>query len=477
MPTLTTDRPLSEAVASLSRKTPVGAALTSREWERVPAEIRDRAMFSARVENERLLAGMQERLKARLALAKKDGRTMDRGVFIEEMREELRKVGYQRGDAKRGGLQDLKSTRRLGLIFDMNVAQAQGYARWKADQTPEGLGNEPAYELIRTRERLERRDWPVIWSQRGGEFFSGAGSNPDYPAGPGRMIATKNDPVWTAISRFGTPWPPYDWGSGMGLRGIGRSEAEALGVIGPEDEVLPLAVPFNSGTRASVKEIPEAGRESLRSTFGDAIRFDGDEVLFQRDTSPETHEQREQSITASLRDRARRVSDAGRSALARFGSENDVALWAPGAESEILASTSAVAVGRKQLYHEQWPGAPESAETFARLIREYLPPEVEVMLRDRHIHAWRPDLLRMTPDEIQALSLAEENGRLLGYGQNLFDRPSSLVTIQDGAGGTLGGFYAPLATARQYARMRARDFTDALGTAVRVLIDGKEVRP
>lgn len=271
MTSFTTDRPLQDAVRQVSRRTPVGAALSSREWELVRAEIRMRAMFSAQVENEHLLLEMKQRLQSRIELAKRDGRTMDRGVFIEEMREELSKAGYRRGYAKRGSLQDLKSTRRLSLIFDMNVAQAQGYARWKADMTPEGLENEPCYELIRVMERTERRDWPRIWNDAGGEFFGEAGANEDYPEAPGRMIAAKNDPIWTRISRFGTPWPPFDWGSGMGLRGIDRDEAENLGVVDADDEVLPLDAPFNQGAQASLAGLPTSAVRRIMTALAGEV--------------------------------------------------------------------------------------------------------------------------------------------------------------------------------------------------------------
>lgn len=475
MPSIVTSRPLKDAVEVISRKLPVGSPMSSREWEALQAEIRMKAMFSSRVENERLLEEMRTRLQTRIELAKKDGRTIDRGVFIEEMRDELAAAGYKRGDARRGSLQDLKSTRRLGLIWDMNIAQAQGYAKWKSDMTPEGLENEPCYEFIRVMGRMEVRPWPTIWQQAGGQFYDGPGSNDDYPTAPGRMIAKKTDAIWAKISRFGTPWAPFDWGSGMGLRGIDRDESDAFGITAPDEQITPLAVPFNQNAKASAKGIPEAGRENLRSAMGDAIRFDGDDILLQRELTPETDEQRKLPIEQSLRDRSRRISDAGRDQFARFGSANDASLWASGAESEILASLAAVGVGRKQLYHEQWPGSPEAAAEFARLIRSFLPPEVEVMLRDGHIHAWRPDLLRLTADEIQALSVANENGMLLGYGQNLFDRPTSVVTIKNDAGETMGGFFTPPASAMTYAKARGLDFVHALGRAGRVLIDGLEV--
>lgn len=474
--TLTTSQPLDEAVATISRKTPVGSVLTSREWELVPAEIKQRAMFSARVENERLLAEMQLRLQSRIELVKKDGRTMDRGVFIEELREELRREGYQRGaDVKRGSLRDLKSSRRLGLIFDMNVSQAQGYAKWKMDMDPDILDASPCYELIRVRAKREIRSWPLVWEEAGGMFYGEPG--PDYPRAPGRMIALKTDPIWRFISRFRTPWPPFDWGSGMGLRSVRRTESDRLGVTTPGQRILPLAVPFNQDHSMSVAAVPEEGRERLRSTFGDSIRFDGDRAVMQRERSLETYEQRKKDISTSLKERARDIAERGRGEIERFRSENDVAAWASGVESEILASTSAVAVGRKQLYHEQWPGDPQGAEIVARLIRQWLPDEVAVMARDGHVHAWRPDLLELTPDQIQALSVAGDNGVLLGYGQNLFVEPYELVTIQNDQGVVIGGFYAPAKTASVYAKSRARDFLDALGATLRVFIGGKEVQP
>lgn len=279
MISLLTDKPLKDAVDVISRKVPVGSGMSSAEWEGLSAEIRLRSMFSARVEEERILVEMQERLAARISLEKRDGRTMDRGVFIEEIREELRKSGYKRGDdVKRGSLRDLKSTRRLGLIWDMNVAQAQGYARWKADMTEEGLDNEPCYELIRVMNRMETRKWPMIWAQAGGRFYDGQGSNDDYPDAPGRMIAKKTDPIWKMISRFNTPWPPYDWGSGMGLRGVDRDESDALGATSPNEIFAPLKTPFNEGVKASLRGIPENRRKRLLDAMHGDVEIIGDDI-------------------------------------------------------------------------------------------------------------------------------------------------------------------------------------------------------
>lgn len=484
MPSITTDRPLQDAVDQLSRKTPVGSVLSSREWELVPAEIRDRAMFSARVESERLLAEMQERLQVRIDLAKRDGRTMDRGVFMEEMRQELRDAGYRRpDDVRKGSLRDLKSTRRLGLIWDMNIAQAQGYAKWQADMTPEGLENEPCYELIRVMERMEHRDWPAIWRQHGGAFYDGPGSNDDYPLAEGRMIAKKTDPIWRAISRFGTPWPPFEWGSGMGLRGIDRDEADAFGITGPDERVTPVPVPFNGGHRMSVRGLPESGRESLRSAFGDAIRFDGHDVVMQRDLTPETYEQRKQTIIESIRERTRVHYLQASAELERLQRDHDGAEVGFGGEGELgiasiyLAQASAVAVGRKRLFHDTMTQA--EAEAFMRATAGF-PPQVAMRYQDGHFLAWRRDLDDIAPEAVIGELMDGRGGMLLGYGLDspAFGTPHVLVRIfrQPRKDGDLpsAGFHAPVGSWRTYAAARARDLADAWGTETEV---EWEVRP
>ncbi len=479
MVSFTTSAPLQHAVAQISGRTPLGSVLKSAEWELVPAELRMRAMFSAQVQNERILAEAQARLQQRIKLERSiladgtQGAYMDRGRFIEEMRHVLSEEGYKRGTAKAGSLLDLKSTRRLGLIWDMNLAQAQGYARWKSDQTHNGLESEPCYELIRVESRKEPRDWPLSWLEHGGKFYGTAG--PDYPLAMGRMIALKTDPIWRYISRFKSPWPPFDWDSGMGLTGIDRDEAEDLGVIGPDDVLVPLSQPFNDGYSMSLTGIPESGLERLRSEFGDSILIDGEAISIHTPTSPLSDAIQSTLPDPGITERARAIADAGRDQIMGLRSGDDGAPWPSSSDPEILSSTSAVAVGRKLLYHEEWVGSSQDAQDFANLIRSFLPDEVAVMVQDNHVHAWRPDLLTLAPDALQAKSVAGDNGVLLGYGQNLFVDPFAVVRIVDADGNLLGGFQAPAATAKVFAAARAKDFTDAMGLPVRVLINGQEV--
>jgi hypothetical protein len=268
--------PLEEAVSSLGSKTRIGALLSSAEWQGLPAELRDRAFFSAWVESERILAEAQRRIMQRVQMERDaieaGGRVMERGRFIEEMQDLLESMGYEPDPDKAGSLQDLSSAGRLGLIWQMQLDQAHGHAKWKTGMDPDILNAVPAQELVRGMQRLERREWPDIWRAAGGEFF-GAPSK-DYPRAEGRMIALKTDPIWTEISRFGTPWAPFDWGSGMVLKNIRRREAVELGLIHGEEDFQPLQTPFNSGLKASIKGFPQSAIERLQSRFGDRVLVD-----------------------------------------------------------------------------------------------------------------------------------------------------------------------------------------------------------
>jgi hypothetical protein len=273
---LTTATPLFEAVDSLGKKSPLGIALSSDAWATLPVEIRDRAFFSAHVESERILAEAQRRILQRVKLERDrieaGGRVMERGRFIEEMQDLLESLGYQPDPEKEGTLQDLSSAGRLGLIWQMQLDQAHGHAAWKAGMDQPVLDAFPAQELVRDFDKIERRDWPRIWAENDGVFYGEPG--PDYPGAPGRMIALKTDPIWTQISRFGTPWPPFDWGSGMGLRDIRRGEAERLGLLDPEDPMIPQTTPFTAGLQASAAGLPPAALDRLQERFGARLVID-----------------------------------------------------------------------------------------------------------------------------------------------------------------------------------------------------------
>ncbi len=270
----TTAMPLTTAVEVISGKTPLGSRMNSAEWAMVPPEIRLRAMFAARVEEERYLVSMQDKLEQRVRLGREDGTLMNRARFIAEMQDDLKQFGYEPDPRKRGSMQDLSSAGRLGLIWDMNLAQAEGYAAWKTGMDPDILDAAPARELVRLADRIDKRPWPVIWKENGGEFYGEPSA--DFPEALGRMIALATDPIWTKISEFDTPWPPFRWGSGVGTRNVRRRVAEEFGLLDGNTKLTPLEQPFNATAEASLKGIPESGRKAIADDLLGEVEIEGD---------------------------------------------------------------------------------------------------------------------------------------------------------------------------------------------------------
>jgi len=268
---LSTPVALADAIDQLSAKTPVGSILRSAEWARVPLALRQRAQFSAGVESVRFMANVQEKLLAAVSLERervKNGEAfVDRSSFIGDMRKLALELGIGPTDrADIGTLKDITHSSRLGMIFDIQTGQARGYANWKMDQDPDVLDAFPAQELLRVEDRKVPRQWHERWADAGGNVFGG------------RMIALKTDDIWTRISRFGVPWPPFDFNSGMGVEDVSRDEAEALGVIRADTELHPLVQDFNDDLEASVTGLTDAETGALEKIFGDQIRIEGDTV-------------------------------------------------------------------------------------------------------------------------------------------------------------------------------------------------------
>lgn len=277
--------PMAEAIARMDRKTPIGALLSSAQWKDVPIALRERAMFSARVASVHLLTAMQEKLRRRIAMEREAvgaDRTafVDRGSFIADMRAEAESEGIDTTNADpklRGTVRDIRSAKRLGLVFDMQDGMAKEYARWKMDHDPDVLDEFPAQRFTRVEARDRRRqDWPQRWAAAGAAVnWQGALKEP--------MVALKTSPIWTELSEFGTPWPPFDWGSGMGVEDVDRQEAEALGLL-TKDAAVPRFEKgsdergFNSKLEASVQGLGEKTVAWLLNSFGDRAEISGDRI-------------------------------------------------------------------------------------------------------------------------------------------------------------------------------------------------------
>ncbi len=285
--------PWDAAVSRFSDKSVVGSHLRTAEWaNEMPLALRDGAFFSAGVSKVRTLEAMRSRMVQALSQERdamimerggeRQGRLMNRQRFVAEMRDLL---GAPAGDS--GRLTDLGSRRRLELIWEFQTADAHGYAAHEAGMDPDVLDAYPAQRLVRIESRRNRRDWYTRWGEAGASVgFAGASTR--------AMVALKTSPIWTALSRFGRPWPPFDFGSGMGLEDVEREEAEALGLLDPGetpaqrlrslgDGIADARQRWSDSLEASVRGLGDEAKESLRSAFGDDVSLDGERVQWTGD--------------------------------------------------------------------------------------------------------------------------------------------------------------------------------------------------
>lgn len=189
---------LDKALAKAASGKKLLTTLSSDELRAIRAGIRERAVFSARVGNAEFL----DRVK------KVVGETLNGNITREQaqarLQAYLKRTKYVPEPGDKGTIKDLSSDQRTRLIVDTNAKMAEGHARWSNAQ--KALSINPYWELYRKEARVEPRNWALRWIEAGGRFIQG------------RMIAPVNDPIWTAISAFGLPYPPFDFNSGMSTK-------------------------------------------------------------------------------------------------------------------------------------------------------------------------------------------------------------------------------------------------------------------
>jgi hypothetical protein len=257
------------------QKALVGSNLDSSQWNQIQAGFRNRAFFSSRVAEVNILAAMRERV-AKYA----EGET-DLSKIRMMIRDDLRRANYTPEPGQENTIHDLFSQARLDVIIKTNVAQARGYMQYAEGMSPGAFAAFPAQEFTRiAHRRNQRQDWPQRWAKAGGKTYGG------------KMIALKDDPVWERLSVFGNPFPPFDWGSGMGVMDVDRKTAIQLGLISDEElrgktaALREKPVPdFNANLQATVP-VPNLRRDSLCGqvlikNFGDQVAIENSVVSWQ----------------------------------------------------------------------------------------------------------------------------------------------------------------------------------------------------
>jgi hypothetical protein len=312
------------------------------------ADLRARAVFSARVGNavflteikkqiDAMAAGETNLASARLALREvlaATGYTPEEG-FPEDMGEVP--------EAEEGSLQDISSTRRLEFILRTQTALVRGRGQQVRGMEPARLRQFPAWELERYHEKAEPRWWggkhlgtaPVKekkvdprprWIIAGGR-----------PTADGRLIALKGDPIWGELGSSGNfddaldvDFPPFAFNSGMRWKEVSRGECLALGITGPDGETIdewqamthPLLVDTQSGIpapQASVKTLDPAIREAFEKSTGVEVVEDtattpgnAEEIRAQLDARREAREaRRAERLARSIAERQREYEGRG----------------------------------------------------------------------------------------------------------------------------------------------------------------------
>lgn len=236
--------PFAQALQSRAVRTVLPTTASSAAMSALPAEIRERAMWSARVTNVNLLDMLNDIISNNLQPeAAEPGGFIDKGQARLMVRELLERTSYRPEEGEADTIKDLRSDRRINLQIDMGVDMARNYGRWIQGEDETVIDFWPCSELIRFEPRDDKRPWPAIWTAAGGKTVDG-----------GRMIARKDDLVWYKISDFDLPYAPFKWGSGMNRIDIGRFEAEELGVIERDEQVEPQTRGFNEDLAMSGPE-------------------------------------------------------------------------------------------------------------------------------------------------------------------------------------------------------------------------------
>ena len=263
------------------QKALVGSNLDSSQWNQIQAGFRNRAFFSSRVARVNILAAMRDKV-AEYARGESD-----LSKIRMKMREDFARMHYEPESGKENTIHDLFSQARLDVIIKTNVAQARGYMQYAEGMSPGAFAAFPAQEFTRIRHsRKPRQDWPQRWAKAGGKTYGG------------KMIALKDDPVWERLSVFGNPFPPFDWGSGMGVLDVDRKTAIQLRLISDEDlrgktaALREKPVPdFNKNLQATFPVSAEHYSQTkaiLGQDFGDLVKIDNGVLKWRPEVLEET---------------------------------------------------------------------------------------------------------------------------------------------------------------------------------------------
>lgn len=238
----------------IRRKSIYPVALTTEQVDALSREFREASAWIVGQDEAYIIAAYY-RAAAKLAEGELSATEARRLV-----RETLRAAGYQ--PEKPGSWTDMAGgTARQRLILETNVNKAAGYAWYESVRGD--VGN-PAQELVRFENAREPRDWKTRWRNA----WASLPASERRKALPDRMIALTDCAIWRALSRWGDPYPPFDYRSGMDVVPVDYETAVSLGLLAP-GEVPERGESAGFGYK---RELPEGAPGEIESWIREALQ-------------------------------------------------------------------------------------------------------------------------------------------------------------------------------------------------------------
>ncbi len=258
---LTDPEPFEEAIGKLRQRIPTPKPWNHDTWAAQEVDVRERAFFSARVENSLFLK------RSKLFISNfierntdTDGKLKSGSMaqFVEQMRALAIREGMGSiGPVNEGDITDIRSEARLRLIFQTNVATSYGYGSWRQGMEPTVLEAFPAARVVRN---------PGAKTQR-----------PRHAMEEGNVRLKTDQDYWAGymnardIGGFQTPWPPFGFNSFIDQQDVSRKEAIERQLIPSGGDIKGKArrkPGLNEKLKAAISGLSAEERARLKTELG-----------------------------------------------------------------------------------------------------------------------------------------------------------------------------------------------------------------
>ncbi|MEM9235199.1 MAG: hypothetical protein AAGB14_00370 [Verrucomicrobiota bacterium] len=267
---------ISDAALAFAEKRNVPTEFVSEDFETWDSWIRERAFFMAGVEDARILQAYRTEIENIVRGESSGSESFNRlHLFLE-------RIGYEPPEGAEGTIKDLGSWDRMSVAIDTNVEMARGFGFYQ--RSLKARRAFPAFEFIRIGLREERRPWADRWAEAYEATKDTPGATPSSGDHDRPGAALIGHPIWPLLNRFGNVYDPWDWGSGMGLRSIGRRQTREMGLLDDAQAQQlvddPPVVSMNDGLEARPQISEDWLKEALSERLGELAEWDGDVLRF-----------------------------------------------------------------------------------------------------------------------------------------------------------------------------------------------------